>query len=176
MNFADGLGFPCGSAGKEYACNAGDLGSIAGLGRYPGEGKGDPLQYSGLENSMDCIVHGVAKSWTRMSNFHLMSTGQGKKEGHLQTCARDGRAGCSRETCVCPGSPCGLSWGRLGPLVFFQGWTWVAPSLKSVLPGTQREEGGCLQHPPARSVETSTSASADKASCSDRDGDGRGAV
>ena len=58
------LGFPCGSTGKESACNIGDLGSIPGLGRYPGEGKGNPLQYSGLENSVDCIVHGVAKSWT----------------------------------------------------------------------------------------------------------------
>uniref|UniRef100_A0A4W2G3M9 Translation elongation factor EF1B beta/delta subunit guanine nucleotide exchange domain-containing protein n=1 Tax=Bos indicus x Bos taurus TaxID=30522 RepID=A0A4W2G3M9_BOBOX len=55
------LGFPCGSAGKESACNAGDLGSIPGLGRSPGEGKGCPLQYAGLENSMDCIVHGVPK-------------------------------------------------------------------------------------------------------------------
>ena len=55
------LGFPCGSAGKEYTCNAGDLGSIPGLGRSPGEGKGYPLQYSGLENSMDYIVHGVAE-------------------------------------------------------------------------------------------------------------------
>ena len=58
------LGFPCGSAGKESAGNAGDLGSISGLGRSPGEGKGYPLQYSGLENSMDCIVLGVKKSWT----------------------------------------------------------------------------------------------------------------
>ena len=55
------LGFPGGSAGKESACNAGDLGSIPGLGRSPGEEKGYPLQYSGLENSMDCIIHGVAK-------------------------------------------------------------------------------------------------------------------
>ena len=46
-------GFPCVSAGKESSCNAGDLGSIPGLGRSPGEGKGYPLQYSGLENSMD---------------------------------------------------------------------------------------------------------------------------
>ena len=59
-------GFLCGSAGKESACNVGDLGAIPGLGRSPGEGKGSPLQYSGLENSMDCIVHGVAKSWTRL--------------------------------------------------------------------------------------------------------------
>ena len=49
----------------------GDLGSIPGLGRSPGEGKGYPLQYSGLENSMNCIVHGVAKSRTQLSNFHF---------------------------------------------------------------------------------------------------------
>ena len=65
-------GFPCGSAGKESACNVGDLGSVSGLGRSPGEGKGYPLQYSGLENSMDYIVHGVTKSQTRLSNFHFI--------------------------------------------------------------------------------------------------------
>ena len=65
------LGFPCGSAGKEFTCNAGDLGSIPGLGRPPGKGKGYPLQYSGLENSMDCIVHGVTKSQTRLSDFFI---------------------------------------------------------------------------------------------------------
>ena len=58
------LGFPCGSAGKKSVGNAGDLGSIPGLGRSPLEGKGYPFQYSGLENSIDCIVHGVTKSWT----------------------------------------------------------------------------------------------------------------
>ena len=57
------MGFPGSSAGKELACNAGDLGSTPGLGRPPGEGNGYLLQYSGLENSMDCIVHGVTKSW-----------------------------------------------------------------------------------------------------------------
>ena len=51
------MGFPCGSAGKKSAYNEGDLGLIPGLGRCPGEGKGYPLQYSGLENSIDCIVH-----------------------------------------------------------------------------------------------------------------------
>ena len=66
------LDFPGGSAGKESACNAGDLGSILGLGISPAEGKGYPLQYSGLENSMDCIVHGVAKSWTQVSDFHFV--------------------------------------------------------------------------------------------------------
>ena len=60
----------CGSAGKESTCNAGYLGLIPGLRRSPEEGKGYPLQYSGLENSMDCIVHGFAKSWTRLSDFH----------------------------------------------------------------------------------------------------------
>ena len=59
------LGFPCGSAGKESACNSGGLVSILGLGRSPGEGKGFPLPYSGvLENSMDYIVHWVTKSRT----------------------------------------------------------------------------------------------------------------
>ena len=61
----------CGLAGKESACNVGDLGSIPGLGRSPGKGKGYPLQYSGLENSMDCIVQGVAKSQTWLSDFHF---------------------------------------------------------------------------------------------------------
>ena len=65
------MGFPCVSAGKESACNVRDLGSIPGLGRFPGEGKGHPLQYSGLENSKDYIVHGVAKSQTRLSDFHF---------------------------------------------------------------------------------------------------------
>ena len=65
------LGLLGGSAGRESACNAGDLGSIPGLGRCPGEGKGHPLQYSGLEKSMDCIVHGVTKSQTRLSAFHF---------------------------------------------------------------------------------------------------------
>ena len=58
------MGFPDSSVGKESACNAGDLGLIPGLGRSRGEGKGYPFQYSDLENSMDCIVHGVAKSRT----------------------------------------------------------------------------------------------------------------
>ena len=56
-----GKGFLCGSAGKESTCSAGDLGSIPGLGRSPGEGKGYSLQYSGLENSMDCIVRGARR-------------------------------------------------------------------------------------------------------------------
>ena len=53
------MGFPGGSAGKESSCNEGDLDSIPGLGRSPGGGQGNPLQDSGLENPMDCVVHGV---------------------------------------------------------------------------------------------------------------------
>ena len=56
------LRFSCGSAGKESAYNAGDLGSIPGLARPPGEGEGYVIQYSGLENSMDYIIHGVTKN------------------------------------------------------------------------------------------------------------------
>ena len=64
------LGFPCGSVCKEYTCNAGLLGSIPGLGRSPGEGTGYPLQYSGLDSSVDCMV---PKSWTRLSDIHSPS-------------------------------------------------------------------------------------------------------
>ena len=65
------LGFPCGSAGKESACNAGDLGLIPGWGRSPGEGNGHPLQYSCLENPREgeawwATVHGAAKSRTQI--------------------------------------------------------------------------------------------------------------
>ena len=68
------LDFPGGSDGKASAYNAGDLGSIPGSGRSPGEGNGNPLQYSCLENAMDggawwVTVHGVAKSWTRLSDL-----------------------------------------------------------------------------------------------------------
>ena len=77
------LGFPCGSAGKESACNAGDLGLIPGLGRSPGEGKGYPLQYSGLQNSIGCIVHGVAKSQTLLNNFHFTLVVEGTQSSEL---------------------------------------------------------------------------------------------
>ena len=67
------LGFPGGSVGKESACNARELGSIPGLGRCPGEGHGNPIQYSGLENPMDreawkIIAHRVTKSRTRLND------------------------------------------------------------------------------------------------------------
>ena len=71
------LGFPGGSDGKEFACNGEDPGSIPGLGRSPGEGNDNPLQYSCPENPMDggawqATVHGVAKSWTRLSDFTIL--------------------------------------------------------------------------------------------------------
>ena len=68
------LGFPGGSAGQEFTYNVGDTGSMPGLGRSPGEGENDPLQYSGLENPMDCIVHEVVKSWTQLTDFHFQSS------------------------------------------------------------------------------------------------------
>ena len=68
------LGFPCGSADKESTCNVGVLGLIPGLERSPRGRKDHPLQYSGLENSMDCIANGVTKSWTWLSNFHFHFT------------------------------------------------------------------------------------------------------
>ena len=64
--------FPYRSVGKESFCSAGDLDLIPGLGRSPGERKVYPLQHPGLENSMDCIVNGVAKGQTRLSNFDLV--------------------------------------------------------------------------------------------------------
>ena len=63
--------FPHSSVGKESACSAEDPGSIPELGRSAGEAIGYPLQYSGLENSMDCIVPGVTKSWIRLNDFHF---------------------------------------------------------------------------------------------------------
>ena len=62
-------GLPCDSDGKESSRNVGGLGLIPGLGRSPGEGNSYPLQYSGPEKSMDSIVHGITKSWTRLSHF-----------------------------------------------------------------------------------------------------------
>ena len=67
------LGLPCGSVGKESDCNVKDLGLIPRLGRTPGEGKGYPFQCFGLQNSMVRIVHGVAKSWIRRSDFFFTS-------------------------------------------------------------------------------------------------------
>ena len=76
LYLSEHLGSPGGSDDKEFACNSRDLGSVPESGRSPGEGKGNPLQYSCLENSIDrgawqAIVHEVSKSQTRMSNFHF---------------------------------------------------------------------------------------------------------
>ena len=92
------LSFPGGSAGKESACKAGDLDLIPGLGRSPGEGNSYPLQYSGLENPMDCIVHGVAKKWTRLIHWRrkwqptpVFLPGESKGRGSLVGCRLWGR-------------------------------------------------------------------------------------
>ena len=76
--YQQSLDFPGGSDGKESACNAGDPGLIPGSGRSPGEGSGNPLQYSWMENPMDrgawwSAVLGVTKSWTQLSEFHLIT-------------------------------------------------------------------------------------------------------
>ena len=67
------LGFSHSSVGKESACDTEDPSSIPGSGKSTGEGNGYPLQYSGLENFMDCVVHGVAESWTQRIDFHFHS-------------------------------------------------------------------------------------------------------
>ena len=77
------FGFPGGSAGKESARNVGDLGSIPGLGRSPGEGNGYPLQYSGLENFMDHIVHEVTRRWTQLRDLHFYFTSVHRKVEYL---------------------------------------------------------------------------------------------
>ena len=68
--FTKWKGFPSNSAGKEFACNAGKLGSITELRRSPGEGNGYRLEYSGPGNSMDYRVHGLTKTWAQLSDFH----------------------------------------------------------------------------------------------------------
>jgi len=81
------MGFSRGSAAKESTCNVGDLGSIPGLGRSPGEWKGYPLQYTGLENSMGCIVHGDARSQTQLSDFHSYSFAHSEKLTEMKNLA-----------------------------------------------------------------------------------------
>ena len=83
MGTVTSMGFSDGSAGKESPCSARDPGSIPGLGRSPGEGKGYPLQRSGLESSKDCVAHGVTKSWTRLSDFHFHFHGIGEEAGEM---------------------------------------------------------------------------------------------
>ena len=78
---------PCGSVGKISPCQTGDLGSIPGLGRSPGEGRGCPFQYSGLENSIECIVHGVTKSRAWLNNFRFTSLH--KTKSNWKQCVMD---------------------------------------------------------------------------------------
>ena len=80
------LGFPDSSVGKESTFNAGGPGLIPGSGRSTGEKIGYPLQYSGLENSMDSIVHEVAKSQTRLSDFHFLFHFRWEREAYFHSC------------------------------------------------------------------------------------------
>ena len=94
MAFLVQQGFPGGSEVKVSACNAGDLDSIPGSGRSPGEGNGNPLQYSCLENPVDgrdwkAAVHSVAKSWTRLSDFTFLSLSQSKTNEKMSKKLRD---------------------------------------------------------------------------------------
>ena len=101
--------FPGGSNGKASAYNAGDLGLIPGSGRSPGEGNGDPLQYSCLENPMDGVawwapVHGVAKSWTQLSDFTFLSLSGIERQSHGLSGFQDAKCtskylSCSRNDC-----------------------------------------------------------------------------
>ena len=130
------MGFPCGSAGKESTCNAGDLGSISGWGRSPGEGKGYPLQYSGLENSMHYIVHGVTKSWTPLSDFHFTSLrGWPAPQKHDSTSFR-GHGGFQP---LLPGSPSRSS----GDFAYFCPHSLLGPLCAHLLP--QLEASGSTQ-------------------------------
>ena len=109
------LGFPFGSVRKESACNVGDLGSIPGLGRSPREGKGCTLQYSGLENSMNCIFHGITKNLTWPSAFHFTLT-----LSNLLS---------SRSLKTAGGIPAGVivrAKAEILSLPLFEGWGWGA--------------------------------------------------
>ena len=76
--------FAGGLDGEESSCNVEDLSLIPGLGRSPGEGEGYPLQYYGLENFMDCIVHGISKSWTQLSDLHTYTHTHTHTHTHTQ--------------------------------------------------------------------------------------------
>ena len=112
------MSFPGGSDGKDSSCNVGDLGSVPGLGRFPGEGNGYLLQYSGLEKSVDCIVHGIAKSRTWLSDFHF-----GWKKAHL--CQRF----LDSDPWLMPDSAFELHPGFRTPacLSTIQLWPWLVP-------------------------------------------------
>ena len=119
------LGFPCGSAGEVSTCNAGDLGSTPGLGRSPGEGKGHSLQYSSLENSMNCVVHGVTKSqpWLRDFHFQVLFFANKANKVHRDCC-------------------CGCLVTKLFLTLFVTPWTMACQAPMSVgFPGKNTEVG-----------------------------------
>ena len=129
------MGFPGGSAGKESTCNVEELGSIPGLGRSPGEGKGYTLQYSGLENSMDYIVHVVTKSCTQLSDFYFLDFPGGS----------DGKASCLQ--CRRPGfNP------RVGKIPWGKEWQ----STPILLPGESHGQRSLVGYSPWGRKESDT--------------------
>ena len=94
------MGFPGGSDGKESTLNVGNLGSIPGFGRSPGEGNSYSLQYSGLENSMDCMVHAVAKKWTRLRLLSLSLWGFPDGSDSKESACDAGRLGFNVALCA----------------------------------------------------------------------------
>ena len=111
-------GFPGGSDSKEFACNVGDLGLVPGLGRYPGEGNGYPLKYSGLENSMDsrawqATVHGFAKSRTRLSSFHFHFIFEPKMHVRILSCVAWPSSSLEKVTLMCSFPLCLMTMYRV---------------------------------------------------------------
>ena len=116
------LGFPGGSAGKESTCNMGDLGSIPGLGRSPGEGKGYPLQYSGLENSMDCSTPGflVLHQPPEPAETHVRRVSDAIQPSHPLSCPSPHAFNLSQYQGVFQGVSIGVSASASVPPVNFQ--------------------------------------------------------
>ena len=135
--------FPGGSDGKESACSAGDLGSIPGLGRSPGEGHGNPLQYSCLENSVDrgawlVIVHEVVKSRTWLSDFHFTSQRgkQGERENRVSSWG--GGASKRKHPYLSPRmwkSMCPVSFSTLVRWLWHQSHIWAREPVEGRPPG-----------------------------------------
>ena len=115
-------GFPGGSDSEASTCNAGDLGSILGLGRSPRKGKGYLLQYSGLENSMNCIVHGVTKSWTQLNDFHFQEWAKKCMHGVLSHTGKilEGFTLLNHKNCL---TSLPIGWGRCCSL--YRGLLWL---------------------------------------------------
>ena len=124
-------GFPGTSDSKEFACNAGDPGSLPGLGRSPGDGHGYPLQYSCLDNPMDrgawwAIVPEVTKSWTWLSKFHFHLIERGVDPTSVAMMTTRGQTRACLELCTL--SPPSRGGGRKGKVISFCWEVWCETS------------------------------------------------